>query len=198
MAMTLPGSPQREIVYSTFIKIFLPHDQSTARSLALAYEKEFPKSPFALKYIKTIPKGAPAVGEDAPDIKLTDPTGKVIALSSLKGKVVLLDFWASWCGPCRKENPNVVRAYDIYKDKGFTVYSVSLDNNKDNWTQAILKDGLKWESHVSDLKGWQSSAAQLYGVRGIPATFLLDKDGKVVATNLRGESLENMLESLCK
>lgn len=198
VSLTLPGSPQREIVYSTFIKIFLPHDQATARSLAVAYEKEYPKSTFAIRYIKTIPKGAPAVGEEAPDIKLTDPSGKVVALSSLKGKIVLLDFWASWCGPCRKENPNVVRAYDTYKDKGFTVYSVSLDNNKDNWTQAILKDGLKWESHVSDLKGWQSSAAQLYGVRGIPATFLLDKDGKVVATNLRGESLENMLESLCK
>jgi thiol-disulfide isomerase/thioredoxin len=198
LAMTLPGSLQREIVYSTFIKIFLPHDLATARSLAVAYEKEFPKSPFAQKYIKSIPKGAPAVGEEAPDIKLADPSGKVIALSSLKGKIVLLDFWASWCGPCRKENPNVVRAYDKFKDKGFTVYSVSLDNNKDNWTQAILKDGLKWEAHVSDLKGWQSSAAQLYGVRGIPATFLLDKEGKVVATNLRGESLVNMLETLCK
>jgi peroxiredoxin len=95
------------------------------------------------------------------------------------------------------ENPNVVKAYDKYKSAGFTVFSVSLDDNKTNWTQAIKKDNLKWSSHVSDLKGWQSSAAKLYGVTGIPATFLIDKDGNVIGKNLRGESLEQMLEEIC-
>ena len=131
--------------------------------------------------------------ETAPDINLTSPSGEVISLSSLKGQVVLLDFWASWCKPCRMENPNVVANYNKYKDKGFTVYSVSLDSDKNAWEKAIKADNLSWENHVSDLKGWSSSAAALYGVRSIPASFLLDKDGAIVATNLRGPALEQKL-----
>jgi len=130
------------------------------------------------------------VGDQAPEIAQNNPEGKLMKLSSLKGKVVLIDFWASWCGPCRAENPNVVAAYNKYKSKGFTVFSVSLDQGTDRWTAAIKQDGLVWDTHVSDLRGWQNAAAQQYKVSSIPRTFLLDKQGKVVATNLRGPDLE--------
>jgi len=132
----------------------------------------------------------------APDIKLKDVNGKELALSSLRGKVVLLDFWASWCGPCRKENPNVVRMYEKYKNKGFTVYSVSLDEDKTRWTDAIKADNLSWPNHVSDLKGWASEGAALYNVQSIPATFLIDENGMVIAQNLRGAELEQKLQEI--
>ncbi len=128
-------------------------------------------------------------GKPAPDISAPTPDGKELALSDLRGKVVLLDFWASWCGPCRRENPNVVRMYEKYKDKGFTVYSVSLDNNKNKWLKAIDKDGLVWDSHVSELKKWNSKAAGAYGVKSIPTTFLVDGEGKIIGKNLRGSQL---------
>jgi len=137
-----------------------------------------------------------ASSQTAPDIQLEDPNGKVIALSSLKGQVVLLDFWASWCKPCRQENPNVVAAYNKYKAQGFTVYSVSLDEKKGAWEQAIKADNLSWVNHVSDLKGWQSSAAALYGVQSIPASFLIDKNGVVIGQNLRGAALEQKLQEV--
>lgn len=129
-----------------------------------------------------------AVGMEAPDIELPSPDGKYYALSDLKGKVVLLDFWASWCGPCRRENPNVVKVYDKYNDDGFEVFSVSLDrqNGKDKWIRAIKQDNLKWPYHVSDLQFWQSAPARLYGVNSIPRTFLIDREGKIAAVNLRG------------
>lgn len=133
------------------------------------------------------------IGKPAPDIFLDTPDGKEIKLSDLKGKVVLLDFWASWCGPCRKENPNVVNMYHKYKDQGFTVFSVSLDEKKDRWEQAIKTDGLIWENHVSDLQGWNSIAAKLYKVNSIPATFLIDKKGIIRAMNVRGKTLEQKL-----
>ncbi len=135
-------------------------------------------------------------GGKAPEINLNDTNGKALPLSSLKGKVVLIDFWASWCMPCRQENPNVVRMYDKYKDKGFTVYSVSLDESKDAWLKAIKDDNLSWPNHVSDLKGWQSSAAALYSVTSIPATFLLDREGNIIAKNLRGPELEQKLQQV--
>lgn len=138
------------------------------------------------------------VGMVAPEISLPDPSGKVRSLSSLKGKVVLLDFWASWCGPCRKANPHVVEMYNKYKSKGFDVYSVSLDrqDGKQKWVDAIKQDGLVWDNHVSDLQFWDSAPAGVYGVRSIPKTFLIGKDGKIVAVNPRTNLEEELLKVL--
>lgn len=147
----------------------------------------------ALNKITSI-KGT-TIGYPALDFTQTDVNGKNVSLSSYKGKVVLVDFWASWCGPCRRENPNVVAAYNKYKDKGFDVFGVSLDENKDKWLQAIQKDGLAW-THVSDLKGWQNEASKAYGVTSIPFNLLLDKDGKILAKGLRGADLDATLAKI--
>ena len=135
-------------------------------------------------------------GNPAKEISLPNTVGDTVKLSDLKGKVVLIDFWASWCRPCRMENPNVVNMYNLYSKEGFEVYSVSLDHDKARWIQAIEQDGLIWPSHVSDLKKWQSVAAKEYGVKGIPFTVLIDKEGKVIGTNLRGPALENQLKAI--
>ncbi|MFN5985205.1 MAG: redoxin family protein [Fluviicola sp.] len=137
-----------------------------------------------------------APGKKAPVFVQNDVNGKPISLEDLKGKVVLIDFWASWCGPCRKENPNVVNLYKKYKDKGFTVLSVSLDNEKAKWLGAIEKDGLVWPYHVSDLKGWANEASKMYGVTGIPFTVLVDANGNIINTKLRGPELEQTLKSI--
>lgn len=135
-------------------------------------------------------------GKKAPDFTITDKDGKTVKLSDFTGKgYLLLDFWASWCGPCRRENPNVVKAYQLYKDKGFDVLGVSLDRNKASWLAAIEKDGLIWHQ-TSDLKFWSSEPAKLYGVRAIPSNFLLDKNGIIVGKDLREEELLNTLEKL--
>jgi len=138
-----------------------------------------------------------AVGATAPDFTQATPDGQPLTLSSLRGKYVLIDFWASWCGPCRRENPNVVAAYNKFKDKGFTILGVSLDKDtgREAWLKAIEKDGLAW-NQVSDLKYWQNAAAKDYGVQAIPQNFLLDPSGKIVATNLRGEKLQETLSQL--
>lgn len=135
---------------------------------------------------------ATAIGQIAPEINLASPEGGLIALSSLRGKVVLIDFWASWCGPCRKEMPNVVNAYSKFKNKGFEIFGVSLDRDKDRWVEAIAKDGITWPQ-VSDLRQWESSVVPLYNIQGIPYTVLLDREGKILAKNLRGEELEKKL-----
>ena len=135
------------------------------------------------------------VGEIATDFSAPTPDGKELSLKDLRGKVVLVDFWASWCGPCRRENPNVVAAYNKFKDKGFDILSVSLDNNRERWLGAIEQDGLVWH-HISDLKGWGSVPAQLYKVTGIPFTMLVDRDGKIIAKNLRGAALEMKLKEV--
>lgn len=135
----------------------------------------------------------------APEIALPNPSGKEMRLSNLKGKVVLIDFWASWCGPCRKESPNVVRLYKKYNNQGFDVFSVSLDSDANAWKTAIAKDGLVWPNHVSDLKQWQTPLVQLYGFNSIPYTVLVNKAGNIVGVGLRGEELEQKLvEELAK
>jgi peroxiredoxin len=136
-----------------------------------------------------------AIGNPAPDFSCADENGKQISLSSFRAKYVLLDFWASWCGPCRRENPTVVKAYHKYHEKGFDILGVSLDDTKSDWLQAIKKDWLSW-TQVSDLYGWKSVPAALYGVKGIPMNFLLDKNGIIIAKGLRGEELDNKLAAL--
>lgn len=196
--------------------------------LATKLDQKFPGSDYSADYQKVVAQlrqqkarsqasAKVAVGQPAPDIALSDPDGKEFKLSDLKGKVVLVDFWASWCGPCRKANPHVVELYDKYNPKGFTVYSVSLDGvdertkkrfsdpnqldaqlkrSKQKWLKAIEKDNLKWDYHVSDLKKWDCAPAREYGVRSIPRTFLVDRDGNIAAVNPRYDLEEQILKVL--
>lgn len=137
-----------------------------------------------------------AIGSPAPEITLNGTDDKPVSLSSLRGKIVLIDFWASWCRPCRAENPNVVKMYNKYHAQGFEVFSVSLDKNKPAWLNAIKQDGLVWKNHVSDLAYWNSVVVPMYNIKGIPLTFLVDKEGRIIGKNLRGAQLEQKLEEL--
>lgn len=196
-----------------YIKAFIARSQDPVLKIyASSYLNVEADFPYIDSLVSTIPKDtgsdyvfnfvkniesvrAVSSGQQAPEINLPTPDGRLAALSSLKGKYVLIDFWASWCAPCRKENPNLVRTYNKFKDQGFMIYGVSLDRNKKAWEEAILKDGLAW-IHVSDLKYWDSEAAKLYRIESIPSNLLLDKTGKIIAKNLHGAELDNFLTTI--
>jgi thiol-disulfide isomerase/thioredoxin len=190
---------KKDISVLMFLDMF-PRDQNTAlhEEVITALHETYPEHPIVKERwgIMHSPAYKTSVGSMAPELAFKDPDGKIRKLSDLKGKVVLIDFWASWCGPCRRENPNVRRIYGLYHDKGFEIYSVSLDRDAASWKRAISDDKLIWPNHVSDLKQWQSEGAAIYGVRSIPATFLLDREGRIVAKDLRGEALEKAVKQL--
>jgi len=171
-------------------------DYQYAQEVASKIEAKYPESSHVQQYMEELNNmKSLAVGQKAPDIALPNPEGDTIRLSSLEGKVVLIDFWASWCKPCRVENPNVVKVYEQYKDEGFEIYGVSLDRSKDAWVKAIEQDGLEWP-HVSDLAYFNSEAARLYNVTAIPHTVLIDREGNILAKNLRGKALEDKLREI--
>ncbi len=192
-----PKSPvSGYIIYSDFGNPNIPFEDVVE---ALSY---MDSSMHETKFVKLAQKRVEdkqgtMVGYKATNFSQTTPDGKKISLSDFKGKYVLVDFWASWCRPCRMENPNVVAAYNRFKDKGFTILGVSMDSNKDPWVAAIKQDNLTW-THVSDLKGWGNEVGKLYNVTGIPQNFLIDKDGKIVAKDLRGAALDEKLAEILK
>ncbi len=182
--------------------------RSMETSQVLAYAKaaaEKTKSELLAKFVTSLTNQIQAnatstpisVGRAAPEIAMADPNGKIITLSSLKGKYVLVDFWASWCGPCRAENPNVVSAFEKFKNKKFTVLGVSLDDDKAAWQEAIRADKLNWQ-HISDLKKWESTVVNTYQFQGIPFNVLLDTNGMIIAKELRGQALQDTLASILK
>lgn len=195
---------------TTGFENWAPANLDVLQTVAEAFKKKFAESPITKTFENQVfqiqsaymeyqlSKEGKSVENSAlaPEISMKDPNGRIRKLSSLKGKYVLIDFWASWCGPCRRENPNVVKLYKMYKNKGFAIYSVSLDNNPVEWKQAISADGLIWADHVSDLMGWDTPLIQTYKFNSIPHTVLLDKNGRIIATGLRGASLEQKLREL--
>ncbi len=199
-------------MFMAFTRLRVETNKPTFDKITQRFATDYPNSPYIAGYNALVEQAKQQakekaardaaskikVGEMAPDIALPSPDGKVYKLSDLKGQIVLIDFWASWCRPCRINNPALVRTYNKYKDKGFTVYSVSLDRQgqEKRWTDAIKKDNLTWPYHVSDLKFWQSAPAQTYGVKGIPKTFLLDKDGKIAAINPKGPMLDAAIDRI--
>lgn len=175
------------------------------KKMATAFSKEYPDSPITSSLQQQALQIESGFNEyklmkdgkkPAPEIALNTPEGKQLTLSSLKGKVVLIDFWASWCGPCRKSNPQLVQLYNKYKNKGFTILSVSLDTEAANWKAAIAQDGLIWPNHVSDLRGWETPLTSIYGFNAIPHTVLVDAKGNIIEIGLRDSALEQKLEEL--
>ena len=188
-----------DIATLMFLDLF-PKEQNASlhESVINALYKKYPNHLIVKERYNVMnsPAGRTGIGAMAPELAFPDPDGKIRKLSDLRGKVVLIDFWASWCGPCRRESPNVRNVYQKYHDQGFEVFSVSLDRDGNSWKKAIKDDQLVWPNHVSDLKYWSSEAAAIYGVRSIPAMFLLDREGRIVAKDLRGAALENAVREM--
>lgn len=202
MQALVPGQVEQlvkdnsNVLVSAFLVTYFEHQFEQYATLYMAVRdgliKKYPTNQF-VAHIDTRLKGLLLPGMDAPDIAMKDKDGVTRKLSDLRGNVVLVDFWASWCGPCRRENPNVVNIYKKYHSQGLEIYSVSLDKQRDAWLKAINDDGLLWPNHVSDLNGWTSSGGKTYGIMSIPATVLIDREGKIIARNLRGAELENAI-----
>ncbi len=192
-------SKNKEVIMSAFLVTFFEQEFESHAALYAeirdALIKKHPNDPY-VKHLNDRLKSVLLPGMEAPEISMKDTEGNTRRLSDLRGKVVLIDFWASWCGPCRRENPNVVKLYKKYHDRGFEIYSVSLDKEKSAWLKAIKDDGLVWPNHVSDLNGWTSSGGKTYGIMSVPSTVLVDKDGKIIARNLRGSELEKKLSEI--
>lgn len=185
----------KEIIYKSAIIGMMRLAPDLSANIYQKFEKEYPKSmyieilkPYLAPLLKT------QIGSIM-EITLPDTSGKLFSTKNFKGKILIIDFWASWCGPCRMENPNMVKLYQAFKDKGLEIVGVSLDRDSKAWKEAIRKDNLSW-IHISDVKGWQSAAAREYGINSIPQMFVLDKQGKIIAKNLRGEALYKKIESL--
>jgi peroxiredoxin len=208
---------EQQVAYGDALLNQIPEGTSRRKAVLLGMVASFQQpSPdafvhFAKRYLTAFPRDNPAIAQQlqqqiqsrealligavAPEIALPNPEGDTLRLSDLRGQVVLVDFWASWCRPCRQENPNVVRMYEKFHDQGFEIMGVSLDRNRGRWVQAIEADGLDW-LHVSDLKYWSSQAARTYGVSSIPYTVLLDREGRIVAKRLRGAALKRKVKEL--
>ncbi len=188
-----------DVLMSAFLVTYFDNDAETYADLFEAVDNGL-KEKYAdnqfVKYVDNKVRTNLGPGRMAPEIAMPDPDGKTRKLSDLRGKVVMIDFWASWCRPCRMENPNVVKLYKKYHDKGFEIYSVSLDKDRTQWLRAIDQDGLEWANHVSDLNGWTSSGGATYGITSVPSTVLIDRQGHIIARNLRGEQLANKLKEI--
>ncbi len=190
-----------ETILSYYAMDFLnpKNDLNIMKDFAEKMKSELPKSKYTASLLSNIERiSRVSIGAIAPEIALPNPSGDIMKLSSLRGKVTLVDFWASWCAPCRKENPNIVRVYNLYKEKGFDIYSVSIDNKLGAWVKAIEKDNLTWANHVSELspKRWKEKVIQLYNVNAVPSNFLLDKEGNIIAKNIMGSALEAKLAEI--
>lgn len=189
----------KDCLICAFLVTFFEQDMDHFAGLYIEVRDALQKNYADNEYVRHLNdkvKGLLMPGMEAPEIAMPDADGNIRKLSDLRGKVVMVDFWASWCRPCRGENPNVVRLYAKYHDMGFDIYSVSMDKDRASWLKAIKDDGLVWPNHVSDLNGWTSSGGATYGIMSIPATVLIDREGKIIARNLRGADLERKLAEI--